>query len=486
MWLRKTLALRSEGSSKMNMNEIVDLMSAEIKQTLLSFEEEHGQSQLTPELGALLTQAVKSGVTNAALVGLRESLKSYEETVESIEKDGKTYKFKFESAKSFMTTFGKVEISRRLYQNRATEDTVFPLDVAWGMAGKYLTPDVREACLFGAGLNTPEEVEALLKKCALFHPSASTIKRQAIEIQRLLEGRKEALDEEIRQEEELSGHPDTLVNSLDGTNMLLDEPGKKKGRPTERPKDTASSDRTCYKNAMVGTVTHYKTETDDKGRLAPIRLKTSYVAHMPEDRAPTVKREWEQEIQHAEAQLTDKTRKLLLLDGSRGLWSYVENNPAFDEYEKAVDFFHVTEHLSLAAEALFGKSSTEAKEWYDKNRRRLLESDEAPESIIRSMSYYADKKRLSKTRQEQLEAQQTYFQRNKSRMRYRTLMQKGFPIGNGIVEAGCKSIIKQRFCRSGMRWSRSGGQAILDLRVYIRSNRWDPFYSKLQELEAAA
>ncbi|MBN2211618.1 MAG: hypothetical protein JW709_09510 [Sedimentisphaerales bacterium] len=60
------------------------------------------------------------------------------------------------------------------------------------------------------------------------------------------------------------------------------------------------------------------------------------------------------------------------------------------------------------------------------------------------------------------------------------------PIGNGPVEAACKTIVKTRLCRSGMRWSRVGGQRILSLRTYVKSRRWDSFWRHYLNLRQSA
>jgi hypothetical protein len=39
------------------------------------------------------------------------------------------------------------------------------------------------------------------------------------------------------------------------------------------------------------------------------------------------------------------------------------------------------------------------------------------------------------------------------------------PSGSGITEAACPTVFAQRLQRSGMGWTREGGQVILDLRV---------------------
>jgi hypothetical protein len=46
-------------------------------------------------------------------------------------------------------------------------------------------------------------------------------------------------------------------------------------------------------------------------------------------------------------------------------------------------------------------------------------------------------------------------------------------LGSGITEAACKLVCTQRRKRSGMAWTREGGQVILDLRVIWLSGVWD-------------
>ena len=49
-----------------------------------------------------------------------------------------------------------------------------------------------------------------------------------------------------------------------------------------------------------------------------------------------------------------------------------------------------------------------------------------------------------------------YFATNASRMRYPEFREKGFFVGSGVVEAGCKSVIGSRLKRSGMFWTVCG------------------------------
>ena len=56
------------------------------------------------------------------------------------------------------------------------------------------------------------------------------------------------------------------------------------------------------------------------------------------------------------------------------------------------------------------------------------------------------------------------------------------PIGSGVTEAACKTIVKQRLCRSGMQWKDKGAGVILRLRALAHSTgRWEQFWSKINQ-----
>ena len=116
----------------------------------------------------------------------------------------------------------------------------------------------------------------------------------------------------------------------------------------------------------------------------------------------------------------------------------------------------------------------------------LLQDDDAPAAILRSLDYYRHRQRLGQTRREALAAERTFFSRNQQRMTYASFRRRRLPIGNGPVEAACKTLVKTRLCRSGMRWSRVGGQRILSLRTYVKSQRWDNFWHHYLKLRQSA
>ena len=89
--------------------------------------------------------------------------------------------------------------------------------------------------------------------------------------------------------------------------------------------------------------------------------------------------------------------------------------------------------------------------------------------MIRTLVYLRDKP----PRRQKLASELGYFRGNRARMQYATAKARQLPIGSGVVEAACKTLVTQRMKRSGMRWRHAGGQAILTLRGLVQSNRFD-------------
>lgn len=81
-----------------------------------------------------------------------------------------------------------------------------------------------------------------------------------------------------------------------------------------------------------------------------------------------------------------------------------------------------------------------------------------------------------------LQAAITYFTNQKHRMDYPSYISEGFPIGSGVTEAACKVLIKQRLCRSGMKWKEKGAGIVLSLRALVCTvGRFEEFWEKIMQ-----
>jgi len=471
----------------MVIEKMIEEAMQAFKENLGDFCQEVPEGGLNMESACVITRGIQQALASAGQAAFKTYLESKEVGEDSVVVWGETFRFKYCSEKRFETLWGPMTVSRRVYQNASDTLTYVPLDAAWGMLGEFMTIEVREAVAFSCAHVTPEETHALLEKSALFHPHPTQIKRCVESMGELIALDPLDLDARIRLEESVPSQTRVLAASLDGANVLLTEPGErgvKRGRPAERPgAGVEQAATTAYRNAMVGSVTFYGAVPPDE--KTPQRLASRYTSHMPEEHAVTFKAKFEAELADAERKAPPEVTKVLLCDGARALWNYAEHNERFDDYEKIIDYCHTLEHLSLAAEALFGKGAPVGKAWYDKYRKKLLEEDLAPRSVLHSMDYYEQTNGLSKSRRDALDAQRTFFKRNQAKMTYADFRRRGLPIGSGPVEAACKTLVKTRLCRSGMRWTRKGGQRILDLRTYVKSNRWDAFWNVYTKLFVA-
>jgi hypothetical protein len=438
---------------------------------------------LTADEAEEVAEHLRNAANDACREAFKQWLLQHECQDDTMIVNGKTYRFKMDAEKEFLTKFGHLVIPRRLYQQDVGGEVHVPLDEAWNMQRQFATADVRDALLYLSALMSPGDTIASLDKVATFSCSKTAIQNIIDEMGEILEIHGDELLEAVRAEEELPvTKTRVMAVSLDGVNVRLNVPGPKKGRPTERPKDAASMSRetaSCYKNAMVGVVSLYGDVPENQGPddRTPERLQGRITARMPEEKFPTFREKIETEIRSTMAQLPCDVVKILLNDGGTNLWNYTDATPLYDEFERIIDFRHVLDHVSSGAEGIFGKGTGEGQAWYRKMEGTLLSYDDGALRVIRSLEYFSEQYEYSASSQKLIDDCLTFMRNNSDRMEYKRFRDNGWPIGSGPVEGSCKDIVKKRMCQSGQRWSLRGGQAILSLRAIVKSKRWPQFWT---------
>ena len=469
----------------MKVETLLDLATAAFRRKFREVCPEDRLADLTPDSFAQLVGFFKAAFSSCGTAALKAYLESSDEPGDTLATKAGLVRFKLASDKDYLTPFGWATVSRRLFQADTGGDCVVPLDAKWEMQGETLTPMVREAVHFASGQNTPEEVETLLRKCALFHPSRTAILHANSRFGELWKRDGEAIVAKVRDKEAVPEETRALVVSLDGVNVLMREKGKKRGRKRQRPMENPSEETpTSYQNAMVGSVSLYRPPKQDEE--GPQRLSSRYVAQMPEEGFPTFRKALEAEVSATGAKLPSGCHKVLLLDGGRGLWSYVQSSPVYRGFLTLVDFYHATEYLAKAAEAAYGSATYDSQGWFRKWKERLLTEKDSAGKAIRAMGYLLQRGKLKGERRKALLSARRFFRNNQKRMNYAWFHSRGLPVGSGVVEAACKMVVKQWMCRSGMRWTSEGGQTILSLRTAIKSSRWDACWTEYQALRLAA
>lgn len=162
---------------------------------------------------------------------------------------------------------------------------------------------------------------------------------------------------------------------------------------------------------------------------------------------------------------------VFLGDGAPWVWKLARLN--FPTAVCILDYYHACEHLTLLTQALYGEGSTLAKRRFRQWRKALLQ-DQIASVIARAKADLPSRRATRLSARQQI----AYFERNRSRMLYRTFRQAGYFIGSGVVEAGCKTVVGQRLKLSGMLWSRAGASALLTVRCALLSGWFDTFWKQ--------
>lgn len=471
--------LLSRRYARMNIAATIEVFSHTFEKTMLRECDFPRDKDLTPEMANRFFAGLSAAMSEAACAGTKHFIESHDVDQPHLTVDGRRLNAAGKTAKEYMLPFGKVILDRCNYQAHWGGPTHQPLDKKWGMVGEFATAPVREAVLFHAAFMSPSEVAQCLQKSSLFKPSVTAITNVINETGERTQEHFSDIHSTIVKEMQVFDKTDAFVASMDGATILLRESGEQTGRPPERPgKEDNNESKSAYRNVMTGTFSQYQTGNKERGHQ---RLSASYISRSPEKCFPKFKEDFEREFSIHDDLISDDVPRILLNDGARNIWSYIDNTSMYDNCLKLVDFYHATEHLSKAAEAIFGKKSQKATTWYSKYREKLKTTERAVESIIASMKYY-QKTLKGKNRLAALKSEMTFFKRNASRMNYQDFVSQGLPIGSGPVEAACKTIVKRRMCGSGMRWSRNGAQHILHFRAIVKSGRWETFWKQHEEI----
>ena len=246
----------------------------------------------------------------------------------------------------------------------------------------------------------------------------------------------------------------TVVVSLDGAFILMREEG--------------------YREAMVGNISLY----DVTGK----RQHTIYLGEAPEYGKGTFLHRLEKEIGTIKKQYPD-VLYLGIADGAKNNWTFLEKHTS----RQLLDYFHVTEYLATVSYAAYpGKTDKPKREiWLNERCTQLKHNSEAVEKLIDEMRRLTRKTSLTKSIKEDLDAALTYFVNHRHMMDYATQIKKQLPIGSGVTEAACKTLVKQRLCGSGMRWKNKGAKVILSLRALVQSKgRWQQFWGNIEQYGA--
>jgi hypothetical protein len=160
---------------------------------------------------------------------------------------------------------------------------------------------------------------------------------------------------------------------------------------------------------------------------------------------------------------------VVLLDGALGLWRLATQ--LFKEWKRrtfVLDIMHVVGYLWSAANALCGEGSKAGKHWVQQKLTAILQGRVG--YVIGGLRQILTKQQLRKSVRETLAKVVTFFHNHRHWMQYDAYLAAGLPVGTGVVESACGSVVKHRMEGEGKRWSLTGAEAILTLRSLKKSH----------------
>lgn len=164
-------------------------------------------------------------------------------------------------------------------------------------------------------------------------------------------------------------------------------------------------------------------------------------------------------------------RILFIADGARWIWNRVpklmmdlelRSNQVFE----LIDFYHAVEHLGKVAACRKSWKSSERKRWLSKHIQML--KDGKIDQVIEAIKGLCHGRNSKGFRREQ-----NYFERNRHRMAYDLAVNMKLPIGSGAIESAIRRVVNLRLKGAGIFWHVDNAEAMLLLRSYFKSGRWD-------------
>jgi hypothetical protein len=370
-------------------------------------------------------------------------------------------------SKNVLTVLGPVQISRPYYLCAHCSKGDCPADTELGVAGLESSPGVRR-------------MEAVVGSEMPFAPACEPIKVLAgLEVPaKAIERTAEAIGAEIawRDEREIGRAKQLVLPVVSRQNIpkmyvLMDGVQVPVvAAETEGRASRIEGHRARTRECKLGCV--YTQTTVDKDGW-PIRDpdSTTYVG------AIETADEFGYRI-YTEAWLRGwewATIKIVIGDGAVWIWNLADQH--FPGAVQIVDLYHARQHLWKIA-ALLHPHDLAAKKLWMAPLKDLLDNGEIEPLVARLREIAAEHTDTHPNLAEEVLTEADYFATNSSRMRYPEFRQKGFFVGSGVIEAGCKSVVGARLKRSGMFWTVRGANAIIALRCCRLNGRFEDYWEE--------
>jgi hypothetical protein len=415
---------------------------------LVNFEGSQVTLEVTIDLScSLLTseEIIQQSLNEAGCIATEAALKYLDTDGSAIEVGGVVMRTKGEQPKAYQTPYGEVVVERHVYQRSGGGKTYCPLEQAARIMVTS-TPLFAKQVSSKFAESSARSVQRDLGENHGRPVAVSYIQRLSEAVATLIDMKAESWDYVPPQfEVEIA----SVAIGLDGTCLLLCDTG--------------------WREAMVGTISLY----DALGE----RQHTIYIGATPEYGKAQFLERLEREIQRTKARYPQAT-SIGIADGAASNWQFLTRHTD----EQILDFYHASGYLGAVAVALYPENLTQQKQWLDQSCHQLKHDPGGAAQLYQQMLKLSESQGHPKPIQDSLNAAVTYFHNHLHQMDYALYREQQYPIGSGVTEAACKTVIKQRLCCSGMRWKEAGAAVVLSLRTLVLTpTRWNQFWNNLNQ-----
>jgi hypothetical protein len=140
-----------------------------------------------------------------------------------------------------------------------------------------------------------------------------------------------------------------------------------------------------------------------------------------------------------------------------------------------LDVFHVSEHIHDCGKILFGESGPQHQPWAENQTLQLIE-----QGPVKYVKHLKDLLR-EQTGPEKIKAIDSllgYLEANLDSLWYAQRLAAGRPIGTGLIEGGCKTIVSNRLKLNNARWTDNHAEQVAALRCLDYSGLWSEFWTE--------
>lgn len=351
--------------------------------------------------------------------------------------------------KQYHTPYGKVDVKRHVYQTSKGGRIYCPLETSARIIERA-TPRMAKLLSSKYARLNANETRSDLEDNHGCRVSVCYLQKVADAVGTIAQAKEEDWDYRTPHVEDAVG---TVSLSLDGAMVPMRDGG--------------------WRESMVGSISLYDLEGE--------RLHSIYLGASPEYGKASFKKRFIAEAERV-AHLYPKARRVGIADGAVDNWSLLT---PFTQHQ-VLDFYHASEYLTDAADGAYPEKTGKPKrqKWLQKQCHKLKQEPGGAEAVLKELKR-VERKHLANNVKEKVKEAIRYFTNHLSMMDYASYVRQGLPIGSGVTEAACKTLVKQRLCRSGMRWKDQGLKTVLSLRALLLTpDRWKQFWQNINRYDS--